>query len=150
MKRMIQLTAAQHPDAKHGLKTLYIDPDHIIVVESIEQTFPKIRSVDAHRAAVTQLWQEVDRVVAEANAKPLPDSEDAAHRFSRAREAAAALQSSANYVAKMASEPDYHEPQLCTCVSLACGTALERGVMLARIFVTETPERVIELARAEQ
>jgi hypothetical protein len=35
----------------------------------------------------------------------------------------------------------------CTEVQLACGTALEHGVMLTRVWVTETPEDVFEKIR---
>lgn len=44
-------------------------------------------------------------------------------------------------------EDDYHPRLACTEVQLACGTALEHGVMLTRIMVTETPDEVATIIR---
>lgn len=72
-----------------------------------------------------------------------------ADRWLVAKEAAASLQAAYHMVSHAMRGPAYHPAIDCTVVQLACGTALEHGVMLARVFVTETPEEVVQMMEAE-
>lgn len=147
----IRLTQVAHPDLNGGQSTpVFLRSEDVIVINRGQQTFTKMGSQEAHRQALESLHEEVQRINEEANRAPsmVPhDEEDAKKidRFMRVREAAAALNAAWGLIQRAASGPSYYPAIECTEVCLACGTALEHGVMLARIWVTETPE---EVARA--
>ena len=67
--------------------------------------------------------------------------------MSRAREAASLVTQAHELWARSWKVEDQHPVQSCTEIQLACGTALEHGVMLARVWVSETPEEVAALVR---
>jgi hypothetical protein len=147
--RLLKLTGIGHPDIDEGRQeAVFIDPSRILVIERAHTAHLKERSSEEHRQALQQLWEEVQRVNDEAVAMPrtlMPESEHEARQMDRwmsAREASASLNAAYGLVSRALNQPAYHPRIYCTCVQLACGTGLEHGVMLARVFVTETPEEV--------
>lgn len=150
--RLIKLTCVPHPDIDDGKpRTIYVDPTRILTIERARTSLVKEGSQEQHRQAIQGLFEEVERIVAEASTMKktmVPTSEEEARwadQWMFARESAAALQSAYQIVARVASGPAYYPRVDCTVVSMACGTGLEHGVMLARAEVTETPEEIAAL-----
>lgn len=149
MPALMRLTALAHPDIDEGkAKSIYVDPTRILVIERNVNRFTKEGSHERRRQAMTSLFEEVERVVAESKTLPMTmaaDNEEQARandRWMWARESAASLQTAYHLVSRASSEPEYYPKQDCTIVCLACGTGLEHGVMLSRVMVTETPEEI--------
>lgn len=145
---MIQLTGVPHPDINNGEQTpVFIDESRVLVIEQSTTQFTKRRSAEKYRQAVQGLHQEVERVRSELSETPpmVPTTENEAEQIRRwvqAKDCAGALQAAYGLVANAANHVESHPPVDCTCVSLACGTGLEHGVMLSRVFVTESPAEV--------
>jgi hypothetical protein len=148
---MLELTTLPHPDINGGrAHKCFIDPRRIIVIERGANQHRKHGSIEAHRQAMQSLFEEVSRVHSEAEAMPktmAPESAaqaKMADRWLAARESAAALTAAYQLVSRAANEPAMYPMQECTAISLSCGTALEHGVMLARVFVMESPEEIMK------
>lgn len=155
---LIKLTAVMHPDINAGQPLpVYVDPKRVLLITPGFVQHAKEGSIEQHRQAMQSLFEEVQRVSAEAgSAGPPknwhPDSEQEAEktghemqRWLNAKEAAASLTAAYQLVARAGSQVGLHPRRACTEVQLACGTALENGVMLARVWVTEPPEKVAHM-----
>jgi len=147
---LIKLTGIPNPDINGGRSSpVYIDPTRVLLIEASITRPVKKGSGEAWRQAISSLHDEVLRVSAEAANPPSmvvdsEQSERAINSYMRTREAAAALNAAHGLVARSSIEA-YHDEIACTCVSLACGTGLEHGVMLARVSVLESPEEIARL-----
>lgn len=146
---LIKLTSVPHPDVDGGKpKAIYVDASRILVVEPGSTEYTKRGSMEQYRQALQGLFEEVQRVAGEAGAlhvTTVPETSQEANQVDiwiRAKESAAALTAAYQLVSRVANEPMRHPPVDCTVLSLACGTAFEHGVMLSRVFVTESPEEV--------
>jgi hypothetical protein len=148
--RLMKLTGLVHPDINAGKPSpVYIDPVKILVIERGVHQQTKFGSLEAHRQAVWGLHDCVDMVRSELGALPkniAPTSEDEAKQtdfWFRAKEAADQLNSAVHLVGQYAKDASMYPLTECTIVSLSCGTALEQGVMLSRVFVSETPDEIV-------
>lgn len=146
---LIKLTGVPHPDLNNGQpQSLYVDASKVLIIERTRTAYAQEESAERHRQARQFLFEEVDRVgreVSELRSTIIPDNEHEAHevdRWVRARQAAADLSNAYHLVSRIAGDPGYHPRVDCTCISLSCGTALEQGVMLSRVFVVELPDEV--------
>lgn len=143
---MIKLTGLSHPDIQDGkCLPLYIDADRILVISRVKTQLYREGSAEEARAVNARLAEELDRVTGEISRLKL-DLEDPEFTKSRftLQTAAGALTNVYNQINRLNTGPQFYPRQECTEVSLACGTA-DHAVMLARHYVTETPEEVFGL-----
>lgn len=151
MKRMIKLTGVNAPErANEAPGSIYVDPDAIITICTAFQRFERRQDREQQIAATKSLWEEVERVTAALAGGEAPkltvESQVDADRlqgWANARQAAADLTAAARLVDNYANRASYTEPMRCTEIALSCGTAIEHGVMLSRLWVRETPEEVV-------
>lgn len=147
--KMIKLTALPHPDLPGPPRHLYVAASAIILIAPQRMGHPKLGVVDAWRQNIQILYEEVERVAHELSMFPPnmhPESEKEAtelQRWANRKDIANSLNAAYSMVQKSAAETHQRHPDTdCTEVSLSCGTALEHGVMLSRVYVTETPEEI--------
>lgn len=152
MKHMIHLTGVPHPDLPDANRSVFLDRDAIILITPSRMSHTKLHATEDWRQNVQILYEEVERVSHELSMFPpnmRPDSEKEAKEFQRwanRKDIANSLTAAFNMVQKSAAGANTRHPDVdCTEISLSCGTALEHGVMLSRVYVTETPERVIDI-----
>lgn len=153
--RFIKLTAVPHPEINGGVSTqTYVDPSRIMLIDRGSTAFTKKKAREEYRQALGCLFDEVQRVAADAGALQktvVPQSEEEARQVDRwmsAREVASALSAAYGLVSSASQSVGFYPDIDCTVIQLACGTALEHGVMLARVFVMESPEEVMQLIEA--
>lgn len=146
---LVRLTGLPDPDT-HKARPVYIESRNVLVIERGSVSFPKRGAQEAYRQAMWALYDEVTRVNEEAaalTAHMAPDNEEKAKESNRwfvAREAAQSLTTAYKLVSgELKNSAAIHPAVECTIVSLACGTALESGVMLSRVYVTESPDEVV-------
>lgn len=151
MQAFVKLTQVQNLNRPDEVPTsCYLDPSRILVITREEINQRKEGSEEANRQALEILHQEVHRVGDELGAIPTLTPEDehqakSVNRWAQAKDGAASLMAAYSEVSRTAAAPSYHKPIECTVVQLACGTGLEHGVMLARVYVRETPDEVVQL-----
>lgn len=154
MKRMIRLTGInniEYPDDQQ--LPVYVDPDAIIMINLGYSQFPMRGPQEQHKAATASLWEEVERVTSTLTGPApnmAPTNEEEAQKvteWANARQAAQDLTAAARLVDHYANRITYGERIKCTEIALSCGTALEHGVMLSRVWVQETPEQIVELMK---
>lgn len=143
---LIKLTGVAHPDLNGGRPApVYIDASRVLLISAGHTRHAKLDSADRKRliydrlsAAAFELSQKVTDYV--------PDMADkvALDWMMNARAGAAAVNEAYRAWAHAGREEDFHPRVDCTEVQLACGTALEHGVMLTRVWVSESPEEVEE------
>ena len=149
---LIRLTATPHPDINGGNPTsIFVDPSRIMTVERARNRYPDDKKAEEHQALLDQMWEELERIRGEMSGWKLnvaPES-DAEVKIMQAtvnmREAASALSSAYTMVFKNTQKNAYHPWVECTCISLSYGASTENGVMLARLFVMEKPEKIADL-----
>lgn len=150
MHALLRLTAIPHPDINDGESfPIYVEPTRILVIERGTHQFTKTRSAEQFRQNVQSLHEEVHRIIGELAKAPSMTPETATEaelvrHWVQIKDAAGALHAAYNLVAGAANSPQYHPLVHCTVVQLACGTGLEHGVMLARVYVTETPKEIVD------
>lgn len=146
---LIKLTAVPNPDIDEGATSpCYVDATRIIAITRSFVEFRKIESVQRKRrlhdqlyAAAVALWDEVGEYIPKMT-DPL-----AVEWMQRARETASKVTQAHEIWGRAYREEDVYPAKMCTELQLACGTALEHGVMLARVWVSETPEQVVDKIR---
>lgn len=149
---MIKLTGIPNPDVNGGKsQPVYIDGTRVLVIEPSAMRLLKKGSNEAWNQAMNSLHDEVQRIASELGTYPISmvvDSEESEKRlndWTRAKEAASSLSAAYGIVAKAGISAAHHPEIECTAVSLACGTGLEHGVMLCRVYVVESPEEVARM-----
>lgn len=151
MKRMIRLTGVEaEQDQQEREPAVYVDPDAIITIVSCKQRFARRADQEQHQAAIRSLFEEVTRVTAELTNRDAPklavESQEDADRlqsWANSKQAATDLTAAARLVEHYANHVSYTDPVRCSEIALSCGTALEHGVMLSRLWVKETPEEIV-------
>lgn len=141
---LIKLTGVPHPDLNGGnSQPLYIDASRVLLIARGWQQFPKIGSIDGKQELSRALYGAACRLQDHVNAY-IPKMQDpvAVEWMMTARAAAMDVQNAYQKWTYGSKEQDYHPRVDCTEVQLACGTALEHGVMLTRVWVQESPEQV--------
>jgi hypothetical protein len=146
---LIKLTAIINPDVDGGTPApCYVDATRILWIGRSQVQFTKRDSIEEKKrlhdklyAAAVALWKHVGEYI------PSMTDPVAVEWMSRARESASIVTQAHELWARSWKVEDQHPAQSCTEIQLACGTALEHGVMLARVWVSETPEEVAALVR---
>ena len=142
---LIKLTGVSHPDLNGGVaQPVYIDASRVLLICQGHHQFPKIGSLERNkdlyaklRAGATKLSEIVNGYI------PKMDDPTAVGWMRVCQTAAQAALDVTREWYQASGTQDYHERMDCTEVQLACGTALEHGVMLTRVWVSETPEEVM-------
>lgn len=147
---LIKLTGVSHPD-QPGETPIYIDAARVICITRSVVSYNKKGAEEAYRQALESLWDEVIRVGDEVNnmqKRVAPENEEEARAtelWLKRKGVADELGNAYKLVSYYAKTPLRHPEVRCTQVDLACGTALEQGVMLTHVWVTESPDEVARL-----
>lgn len=152
MKRMIRLTGINNIEYSDERQLpVYVDASAIIMITLGYTQFPKRSDQEQRNRATAGLWEEVERVTATLSGPApnmAPSCEEEAQKvtdWANARQAAQDLHAAARLVDHYTNRASYGERIKCTEIALSCGTALEHGVMLSRVWVQETPEQIVDL-----
>jgi len=143
---LIKLTAVPNPDIEDGREhPVYIDASRVLFITRESVQFTKLASGEERRAAYDQLWKGV-QILTEQVGAYIPNMSDpvAVGWFTRARETVQQVSNAYAMWSRAYTNLDNYPRQSCTEVQLACGTALEHGVMLTRVWVKESPEEVYD------
>jgi len=144
---LIKLTAVSNPDIDDGVPcAIYVDATRVLGIQRASVQFMKQWSVDEKQKLQHDLWSATEKLVDHVG-QYIPDMTDptAVEWMSRARETSQMVNHAYSLWSKAAIHPEHYPRVMCTELQLACGTALEHGVMLARVYVQESPEEVYEI-----
>jgi hypothetical protein len=149
---LIKLTAIPHPDLNGGKpQPVYIDASRVLLILGSHHQHPKIGSVERKREEYMRLRAGAQKLAEIVDGyMPKMDDPIAVGWMRTAQMSAAAVSEAAREYFNALGEPDLHERVDCTEVQLACGTALEHGVMLTRVWVSESPDEVVGKIIAER
>jgi hypothetical protein len=144
---LIKLTGIPHPDLNGGRpNAVYIDASRVLLIIQGHCQHAKISSIEQKQEEYGKLRAGAMRLTAVVDGyMPKMDDPLAVGWMRTAQMAAHAVTEAAREWHNWIRENDYHPRVDCTEVQLACGTALEHGVMLTRVWVSETPEQVADL-----
>ena len=144
---LIKLTALSHPDLDGGISwPVYVDASRVLLITRSSHQFLKLGAADLKREVYDDLWAGARRFAKLLNEK-MPneiDTQEAAKWAREMRMLSGEIKTSYSAWGQPYRQDDLHTRVECTEVQLACGTALEHGVMLTRVMVTETPEQVYQ------
>lgn len=150
---LIKLTALSHPSVADGQAwPVYIDWSRVLLITRSTHQFVKMEPVALKREAYDDMWAGVQRLTKLLNEK-MPTEIDSQAAAKWAKDMHMLLHDVQGCHAawgQMYRVDDLYPRVDCTEVQLACGTALEHGVMLTRIMVTETPDEVAKAVQIEQ
>ena len=142
---LIKLTALTHPEVNGGTPyPVYVDASRVLLISRSSHQFLKMGAADLKREVYDDLWAGARRLEKLLNEK-MPDeidTQEAAKWAKEIRMLAREVQEAYSAWGQAYRQDDFYPRVECTEVQLACGTALEHGVMLTRVMVTETPEEV--------
>ena len=150
---LIKLTSVAHPDLNGGEpQPVYIDASRVLLIIQGHCQHPKLGSVERNREAYERLSKVSHEFATKVNQYEVPNLHDpaAVSWMKQISGMSGELAHAANEWGRAYQIGAYHPRVDCTEVQLACGTALEHGVMLTRVWVSESPEevcRAIEAAR---
>lgn len=150
---MIKLTGVPHPDINGGLPwPVYIDASRVLMITRTRHQQVKLLNAGLKRELYDDLYGATQRLTERLN-KDFPstiDNEKAAGWAKDLHMLAHAVNEAASAWGRAFRNDDFHPDVECTELQLACGTALEHGVMLSRVWVSEAPEEVaLALRRAK-
>lgn len=141
---LVKLTGVPHPDLNGGKpQAVYIDASRVLLITQGHHQFPKIGSIE-RKQELAQKFYDAACNLSDHVGKYLPAMDDpvALGWMNTARVTATEVQNAYQKYSYLSRSEDYHPRVDCTEVQLACGTALEHGVMLTRVWVSESPEEV--------
>jgi len=141
---LIKLTSVPNPDLNGGQsQPCYIDASRVLLITQGSFRFAKADSVEAKRKLADDLYGAAMKL-SDAVGGYTPSMTDpvAVEWMQRARETSSLVTKAYTDWSRSWNVDDQHPRVDCTEVQLACGTALEHGVMLIRVWVTERPEEV--------
>lgn len=144
---LLKLTAASNPDIDGGMPyPVYVDATRILCIQRASIQFTKQEGIERKQKLSHELWAAAEKLVDHVGVY-IPNMTDptAVEWMSRAREASQMVNQAYSLWSKAANQPESYPRQMCTEIQLACGTALEHGVMLARVYVQESPEDIYRL-----
>ena len=149
---LIKLTGVVHPDLNGGRPApVYIDPSRVLVIAVSTQRFSKTGSFERNQELYGRLRLSAEKLAEAVNGyMPKMDDPVAVEWLRTAQMAAHSVSEASRAWYSATGQQDYHDPIDCTEISLACGTALEHGVMLSRVWVSESPEEVAALLAGSQ
>lgn len=150
---LIKLTAVPHPDINGGKSfPMYVDASRILNITRTMNQHVRMDRVALKREAYDELYHGIQRLNKQMQQKmPVTIETEGAERWAREIHAVS-HEIEANYQSWRSAyrAEDFYDQFECTELQLACGTALEHGVMLARCWVTEQPDEVAEKMLAAQ
>lgn len=145
---LIKLSGVPHPDLNGGkAQPVFIDASRVLLISGGYQQHPKIGAIELKREVYDDLYSGIQRLTKMIQDKT-PAEIDTQQTAAWAKDMhmlAHELQDAYGAWARAYRTEDYYPRLDCTEVHLACGTALEQGVMLTRVWVTESPEHVYSL-----
>jgi hypothetical protein len=147
---LIRLTALPHPDLNGGKPwPVYVDRSRVLLITRSWHQHVKIAHGDVKREVYDDLYSGARRLAKMVNDEmPMAIDDERTAKWAKEMHA---LCHDVNecYQAwgRSFRAEDFYERVECTEVQLACGTALEHGVMLTRVWVTDSPEDVFEKIR---
>lgn len=144
---LIRLTGIPHPDLNGGnAQPIYIDASRVLLILGGYVTLPKLGSMEAHKELYDKLFI-ASRQLADAANSYMPDMTDptAVGWMRTIQMTAGDVNSAYKAWGSSYNQNDFYPRIDCTEIQLACGTALEHGVMLTRVWVSESPEEVCEV-----
>jgi hypothetical protein len=142
---LIKLTAVQNPSIDGGRsEPCFIDASRVVAVQRARLTLIKDETIKARErladnvyAAAVKLWDTVGTY--------LPNMSDpvAVRWMQEARETASKVTQAHEIWQRCHRQLEAnHPPVMCTEIQLACGATFSEGVMVSRVWVTESPEEV--------
>jgi enamine deaminase RidA (YjgF/YER057c/UK114 family) len=148
---LIKLQGVPHPDLNGGKpQAVYIDASRVLLIIQGHVSHPKIGSVENQRDLYDQLHEASERLNRTIN-EYIPNMTDpvAVEWVRTINGMGAAVNDAYHHWGQAYRQGKYHPSVDCTEVQLACGTALEHGVMLTRVWVSDSVEDVaLAVARA--
>lgn len=141
---LIKLTGVPHPDLNDGKpQAVYIDASRVLLIARGHHQFPKIGSIESRQELARTMYAASCKLSDKVN-EYIPTMTDpvAVDWMMNIRGVATDVQNAYQKWSYVSRESDFHPRMECTEVQLACGTALEHGVMLTRVWVNESPEDV--------
>ncbi len=141
---LIKLTGVSNPDLNGGNPApVYIDASRVLLITPGYTRHAKIAAADRHREIYDRLREGAEKLSRKVG-EYVPDMADkvALEWLMQARAGAAEVNEAYQAWARAGRQDDFHPWVECTEVQLACGTALEHGVMLTRVWVTESADEV--------
>ena len=147
---MIRLTQIPHPDLHGGQpQPAYVDASRILMITTGLIGLPKRAAKEDRQAALQRLWEATYKLTNQVSEyQPQMDDPVAVGWMLQTRETAGVLRAAYEAASKAYAAGDFHPDQECTEVQMACGTGLEHGVMLAKVWVIESPTEVASLRDA--
>ena len=144
---LIKLTGLPHPDLNGGRhQPVYIDASRVLLIIQGWQQYPKIGSSERKHQLYSALYRAASELGERVSGYIPSMSDPVALQWMKVAQAAAGAVSDAYRAWGAAyTQQDLHDRMECTEVQLACGTALEHGVMLTRVWVTESPQEVANI-----
>ena len=149
---LIKLTGTPNPDLNGGKPSpVYIDASRVLLICPSYIEPPRLDEVNRRKGLLSRIWAGAE-TLHEKVSSYIPNMTDPVALEWMQTVRAACGEVSEAYRAINRIGPDAFHPRVeCTEIQLACGTALEHGVMLTRVWVNETPEEVhkaVEEARS--
>ena len=141
---LIKLTGVPHPDLNDGKSMpVFIDASRVLLISQGWHEYPKIGAIERQRDLYHKLYKLTEEL-AEKVSSYMPSMTDpiAVGWLRTAQTAAQAVSGAYRDWGASHNQSLFHPRVECTEIQLACGTALEHGVMLTRVWVTESPEEV--------
>ncbi len=146
---LIKLTGVPHPDL-HGDQAppVFVDASRVLLVCAGHVEHSKLEVVKQRKDFISKMWVAAEALHEKVHAY-IPNMTDPVALEWMQTVRAGCSEMSEAYRAINRVGPDAYHPRVnCTEVQLACGTALEHGVMLTRVWVSESPEEVYEAVRS--
>lgn len=146
---LIKLYSLPHPDLNGGRsQPVYIDASRVLLITRSHHQHPKIGAIEAAQELHRKLYEGTEKLNAMVNGYvPKMDDPTAVGWMRVANNTAHEVCEAYRLFGAAKGMGAYHPMVECTEVQLACGTALEHGVMLTRVWVTESPEQVADLVQ---
>lgn len=140
---LIKLTGMAHPDL-NGANAVYVDASRVLLICPGYFEPMRLDEVNRRKQITAQIWAAAESLHEKVHGY-IPDMTDpvAIQWMQTARAGCSEVSEAYRAINRLGPE-SYHPRLECTEVQLACGTALEHGVMLTRVWVKETPEEVSE------
>lgn len=142
---LVKLTGIPHPEINGGVPwSVYVDPTRVLLITRATHRQTKLLAAEERRALYDDMRGNVEQLNLLLT-KKWPNEIDTQQASERAKElhmmANAVNDACVNWSRSYRAE-EVHPAIECTELQLACGTGMEHGVMLARVWVSESPEQV--------
>lgn len=140
---LIKLTAIPSPDfADLSHQPCFVERERVISITRVSMRPARLAAMDEHLEALDKLWQGTQKLAQMVSENtPAYTDPTSVQWHSTVRESANALSAAYSHSVKF-DRNRYHPRITCTEIALAAGTAENGGMMLQRVWVTETPEEV--------